>query len=150
MIRSMQNGRSKRRVLAIVVLLLLATIIVGGVGLGIAQTVLTLLKPSIFDVQARVVPVTVASLRFLNLDPKTKTYSNLQLGLQNNDNANSYTVNVYVYLYDSSDNTVASGSYTGLSLNAGGSTTISVSLTWVQGKTVAGFSYGTIIIEPAT
>ena len=50
MIRSMQNGKSKRRVLAIVVPLLLATIIVGGVGLGIAQTVLTLLKPSIFDV----------------------------------------------------------------------------------------------------
>jgi len=148
-IRSMQNGKSKRRVLAIVVPLLLATIIVGGVGLGIAQTVLTLLKPSIFDVQAKAVPVTVTSLKFLNLDPKTKTYSNLQVALQNNDNANSYTVNVYVTLYDSSGNTVASGSYTGVALGTGASATISVPLTWSTGKTVADVATGSIIVEPA-
>jgi hypothetical protein len=111
--------------------------------------VLTLLKPSLFDVQAKAVPVTVTSLKFLNLDPKTKTYSSLQVALQNNDNANSYTVNVYVTLYDSSGNTVASGSYTGVALGTGASATISVPLTWATGKTVADVATGSIIVEPA-
>lgn len=112
--------KSKRRALVTAAILLLVVTVAISTGLGVLQTVLTVLKPSFVDMQAKAVPVTVTSFKFLNLDPKTRTYSTAQLGLQNNDTANSYTVNVYVYLYDSSGTTIASGSYTGLSLSPGG------------------------------
>jgi hypothetical protein len=112
---------------------------------ALALTSYTLVKPFTVSISTAPCPLSVQSLSF-TYDPSLNQYTACNMQISNSASSTT-TATVYVYLKNSSQTTIAQGQVT-QTFNPG-STSITVSLTWAQGKTVDDVAGGYIVVQPA-
>ncbi|MGB9672487.1 MAG: hypothetical protein ACPLZY_05010 [Candidatus Norongarragalinales archaeon] len=105
----------------------------------------TLVKPFTLTITTAPCPLTVESLSFA-YDPAQNQYTSCTMQISSVA-SESTTATVYVYLKNSTQATIAQGQLT--QSFSPGATTVTVTLSWVSGKTVEDLSGGYIVIQPA-
>lgn len=103
----------------------------------------SLIKPYVVGVAIQDSRLTIESTQFF-YDPPTNRYGTCSVAVRNTHTEN-LSGTVYVYLVDSNNVNVASGQVS-ISVDAGTTSTASVSLTWVAGKTVVDVAGGRTVV----
>ncbi|MEM3361432.1 MAG: hypothetical protein QXZ02_08115 [Candidatus Bathyarchaeia archaeon] len=111
---------------------------------ALALTSYTLVKPFTVSVTTAPCPLTVQSLSF-TYDPSQNQYTQCSMDISNSQ-ASPVSATVYVYLKDSTQQNIAQGQLT-QTFNSG-VTAISISLTWVSGKTADNVAGGYVVVQP--
>lgn len=124
----------------------LAVSILSAVGYSAyALTSYTIIKPFTLTLTTAATPFDISSVNFA-YDPGTNQYPSCTLSIVNSG-SQSVTATVYVYLKNATGSTVANGQLT--QAFSPGTITVTVTLTWASGKTVADVAGGYIVIQPA-
>jgi len=79
-------------------------------------------------------------------DPDTNQYTSCDVTVKNYDTGAAHSGTVYVYLYDASGNEVASGQLSFDPLSPNAQVTLTVSLTWVSGKSLDDVASGRVVV----
>jgi hypothetical protein len=127
--------------------LLLATIIAFSVGVAVGQiTSFTVVKPYLVQISTTTPKLQVNAIS-LTYDASANQYLSASVTVANTDAANPHSGTVHVVLKDASGVTIASGSQSTDSIAASSSASITVSLSWTSGKTVADVTSGLVSVE---
>jgi len=79
-------------------------------------------------------------------DPDTNQYTSCDVTVKNYDAGAAHSGTVYVYLYDASGSEVASGQLSFDPLSPSAQVTLTVSLTWVSGKSLDDVASGRVVV----
>lgn len=112
---------------------------------ALALTSYTLVKPFTLAITTASCPFTVDSVSF-SYDPDTNQYPQCTLTVSNTGTS-SMSATVHVILKDAGQNIVASGQLSQMFTQ--GATAVTVTLSWVSGKTVDAVSGGYITVQPS-
>jgi len=112
---------------------------------ALALTSYTLVKPFTLANATASCPFTVDSVSF-SYDPETNQYPQCTLTVSNTGTS-PMSATVHVILKDAGQNIVASGQLSQMFTQ--GATAVTVTLSWVSGKTVDAVSGGYITVQPS-
>lgn len=112
-----------------------------------AVTNYTIVKPVVVELASSPPDLTIEGANF-TYDPASNRYTSIQVDVRN-PTSGAITASVSVYLYNSAGTQVSSGSYTGVSIPAATTSTISVTLTWTGTYNVTDFDTGKIVVVQA-
>jgi len=109
-----------------------------------AMTEYAFIKPFVTDLVFAQPNLKTEELAF-NFDPANVTYPSLRVTVKN-CGSQSASGTIHVYLYDSGVTRIATGQ-TSVNLAAGDSATVTVALSWSQGKNTVDVTSGKIVIK---
>lgn len=139
-----KNGYKKA--FAITTIILLATVALNVYNTLAVPGPFTIPKPYTADLVPEIV-FTVDTIDF-TYSSGTQQYTSCDVVVRNTHASDSYSGSVSVILKDTVPATIASGSNTFSSLAAGSTVTVTVTLAWTAGKTVADLGTSTLLVMP--